>query len=214
MTTSRQKSVGSNKTKTELLQEIEELKNSVKQSNSQAVVIAEEQEHLRVTLDDYIETVSLCPMQLVLTTEPKGRGFSYTWNKYGESMLIVYSDLQNLIKNHGNGLYTDFIRKGYVYINNPSVVKKSGLSEIYKQLLNKEQMDIALRCDSQKGVDLFKSTIRTQQMFIVDMIIDKMARGGSVDLNFLFQLSQIVGTNIGEHAEEAKSYLAMNLKRE
>ena len=36
----------------------------------------------RVSPDDYVEVVSLCPTILTLTTEPKGRGFGYTWNNF------------------------------------------------------------------------------------------------------------------------------------
>ena len=195
-----------------LLKEIQRLKDEAIKVSESARNNSEGVRPDRVTADDYVEVISLCPMHLTLTTEPKGRGFSYTWNKFGESTLIVYSDLQNIIKNHGSGLYTDFIRLGYVYINNPDVVKKSGLSEIYKKILNKEQMEEVLSCTSEKGTELFSFTIKSQQMFIVDILVDRIASGEDLDLNYIDKLSRIVGADIMKYAEEAKSFLAMNLK--
>jgi hypothetical protein len=166
----------------------------------------------RVDPETYIELISLCPNQLTLSTESKGRGLNYTWNKFGEIRQIVYSDLQKIIQNHGAGLYTDFIREGYVYINNPDVVKKSGLRDVYEHLLTKEQVEEVLLCNSKKCVELFRSTLRRQQLFIGQMLIDKIAAGEVLDLNIVDELSRIVGLEIIKKAEEAKSYLDMNLK--
>ena len=168
----------------------------------------------RVSPDDYVEVVSLCPTILTLTTEPKGRGFNYTFNNFGDILQIVYADLQRIIKNHGSGLYTDFIREGYVYINSPSVVKKSGLKQIYEKILNREQMEEVISCQSQRCVEMFESTNRRQQLFISEMLIDKMARGESRDLNIIDQYSRIVTLDIVGKSQEAKSYLDMNLKEE
>ena len=151
---------------------------------------------------------------LTLTTEQKGRGFPYTWIGFGDVSPIVYSDLQRLIKNHGSGLYTDFFREGYLYINDKDVVKKSGFNQIYKEILNLEQMKKILVCDSKECVDLFKSTNKTQQLFICDMLIEELATGTKLDLNIVSELGRVVGVKITEHAEEASSYIELWGRRE
>jgi len=164
--------------------------------------------------DDYIEVISLCPGLLTLTTEQKGRGFPYTFIGFGDISPIVYSDLQRLIKNHGSGLYTDFFREGWVYINDKDVVKKSGFSQIYAKILNFEQMERILLCDSQECVKLFKSTNHTQQIFICDMLIKKLAEGAKLDLNIVSELGRFVDMKIVDHAEESAEYVKLWGKRE
>jgi hypothetical protein len=167
----------------------------------------------KVEPDTYVELISLCPTQLTLSTESKGRGFNFTWNHFGEVRQIVYSDLQKIIQNHGSGLYTDFIREGYVYINNPEVVKKSGLKDVYEKLLTKEQMEKVMACDSEECVKLFKSTFKKQQLFICTMLISKLSSGAELDLNIIDQFCRISGLDIVKQAEEAKQYIDMNLKQ-
>ena len=156
--------------------------------------------------DDYIEVVSLCPSMLTMTTEQKGRGFPYTWIAFGDVSQIVYSDLQRLIKNHGSGLYTDFFREGWVYINDKDVVKKSGFNQIYKKILNLSQMKKIILCDSKECVDLFKSTNKRQQLHVCDILIDKLAKGAKLDLNIVSELGRIVGVKITDEADEAIEY--------
>lgn len=193
--------------------EISELKKMVKESQT---TIRELQEKIEdnepryrresAKQDDYIEVVSLCPGMLTMTTEQKGRGFPYTWISFGDVSQIVYSDLQRLIKNHGSGLYTDFFRKGWVYINDKDVVKKSGFNQVYKEILNLSQMKKILLCDSKECVDLFKSTNKTQQLHVCDILIDKLAKGAKLDLNIVSELGRIAGVKITDEADEAIEY--------
>jgi hypothetical protein len=166
----------------------------------------------RINVEDYIEIISLYPGSLTMTTESKGRGLKFTWPKFGSILSIPYSNLQQIMINHSSGMYTDFIAEGYVYINNPIVVKKSGLQSVYRQILNKEQMEEVIRCKSDNAVRLFKSTNRTQQGHLVRMLISKMAEDEKLDLNIIDQFSRIFGINIVDEASVAKSYLGMDLK--
>lgn len=183
---------------------------SIENQRKESKIISDEND--KVSPDDYIEIISMCPTMLTLTTEPKGRGNHYTWVNYGDVRQIVYSQWQEILTNHGSGLYTDFIRKGYVYINNPAAVKKSGLQEVYKKLLSPEKMNEVLECNSETSVDLFNSTIKDQQLNICKILIDRIARGANYDLNVIDKLSRSSGIKLMEMAEDAKSYLEMNLK--
>jgi len=162
-----------------------------------------------VRQDDYIEVISLCPNMLTMTTEAKGMGFPYTWIKFGDISQIVYSDLQLLIKNHGSGLYTDFFREGYVYINDEDVVKKSGFTEIYAKLLNFDQMQEVLKCDSEKCAEILRTTNKTQQLFVARMIIERIIDGEKLDLNIVDKFARISNVKIIEEAEYSGSYREM-----
>jgi len=196
--------------------QIEELTRLVKNSQEQIKRLQEQADDNEprsrresVRQDDYIEVISLCPNMLTMTTEAKGMGFPYTWVKFGDISQIVYSDLQLLIKNHGSGLYTDFFREGYVYINDKDVVKKSGFNEIYEELLDFEQMQEVLKCDSEKCTKLLESTNHTQQLFIARMIIERIINGEKLDLNIIDKFARISGVKIIEEAEYSGSYRNM-----
>ena len=196
--------------------EIEELTRLVKDSQIQIENLQRQADNNEprsrresVRQDDYIEVISLCPNMLTMTTESKGMGFPYTWIKFGDISQIVYSDLQLLIKNHGSGLYTDFFREGYVYINDKDVVKKSGFNEIYEKLLDFEQMKEVLKCDSERCADLLASTNKTQQLFIARMIIERIINGEKLDLNIVDKFARISGVKIVEEAEYSGSYRNM-----
>jgi hypothetical protein len=165
-----------------------------------------------ISSEEYIEVISLCPYSVTVTTEPKGRGYYYTWPRFGGIYTIMYSDLQRLIKNHGNGVYTDFFREGYLYINNPAIVRKSGLQEVYKNLLNYEQFEEVLKCESEKCIELFKSATSTHRKFICQLLIDKLVNGEKLDLNIIDQLSRIAKIEIVKEAEDAKSFLPYKIE--
>ena len=169
-------------------------------------------ENVKVEADTYIDVVSLCPTLLTLSTASKGRGSSFTWNNFGDVQQIVYSDLQKIIQNHGNGIYTNFIKEGYVYIDNPGVVKRAGLKSVYEKLLTKEQVEKVLLCDSKECVELFKSTIKGQQLLICKMLISKITKGETLDLNIIDEISRISGVKIVDTATENKEYVGLNLK--
>jgi len=211
------------KVKSEAELEVERLKKQLAQKEKElnAYQEIEEQqksghrdidENDKVSPDDYIEIISMSPTLLTLTTEPKGRGNHYSWVQYKDTRQIVYSDWQRILTNHGSGLYTDFIRKGYVYINNPAAVKKSGLQEVYKKLLPPDKMDEVLECNRTTSLDLFNSAPKDQQLNICKLMIDRMAKGAPYDLNVIDQISRASGVEIQKLSEEAKSYLDMNLK--
>jgi len=196
--------------------EIEELTRLVRDSQTQIQRLQQQADDNEprarresVRQDDYIEVVSLCPNMLTMTTEAKGMGFPYTWTNFGDISQIVYSDLQLLIKNHGSGLYTDFFREGYVYINDKDVVKKSGFNEIYEKLLTFEQMQEVIKCDSEKCAELLASTNKRQQLHVARMVIEKIINGEKLDLNIVDKFARISGVNIVEEARYSGSYREM-----
>jgi len=196
--------------------EIEELTRIVRDSQEQIKRLQEQADDNEprarresVRQDDYIEVVSLCPNMLTMTTEAKGMGFPYTWTNFGDISQIVYSDLQLLIKNHGSGLYTDFFREGYVYINDKDVVKKSGFNEIYEKLLTFDEMSEVVKCDSEKCAKLLAGTNKTQQLHVARMVIERLIDGEKLDLNIVDKFARISGVKIVEEAEYSGSYREM-----
>ena len=163
--------------------------------------------------EDYIEVISLCSNPLTLTTESNGRGFPYMFPRFGDISQIVYSDLQLLIKSHGSGLYTDFFREGYVYINDPRIIKKSGFGKIYDKILNYEEMLEVLKCNSDNCVTLFKRTNVKQKLNICEMIIDRISSGEKMDLNIVDVMARDAGVDITSISESTRKHKEMLAKK-
>ena len=93
-----------------LKDELEEIKNLLKGLtqnqvpvvNNENVIIEEDEDDCEITPNKYIKVMSLNFGKLVLTTEAKGQGKVYIFNKFGDVRNIMYSDLSNLYHHHSN----------------------------------------------------------------------------------------------------------------
>lgn len=191
----------------ELREELSQLKGLLKQSTEEALnprqevqTIPSEQEVV-LRADDYINIMSLVPYHLNLATAPFGQGVVKRFIKFGETKRILYSELTSILENHRN-----FIEEGLFYILDSRVVRQHGLDDIYSRILTKERIEEILEAGEDVSVELFAQTSRKQQEIIVQMLIEKIARGEYVNLNVIDKISRIYQTNIVEAAEERKAF--------
>lgn len=184
----------------ELKKNIDELKeqktNEIKRPKKE---ISEENDFIKINPDDYIKVMSLCPYTLNLSTEPRGRGKTFSFQRFGQVKRILYSDLVFIMENHQN-----FLNDGYFVILNANIIRRHGLDEIYEHILTKENIEKILEGNQSDAVSLFKNANEQQQKLIVDLFIQKILDGEQVDYNFLDRLSRIAGFSIVEKAETVK----------
>jgi hypothetical protein len=180
----------------QLRKEIEELKklvlNSAKSVETKDTDIPfasqyldDESNEIKISGDDYIKVMSLCPHVLNLTTEQKGRGKLFMFKSFGEVKRILYSDLVKIIENHNN-----FLHDGLFIILNNKVVRRHGLDEVYAKILTKEKINAILNGEQSDAVNLFKSTNLNQQKIIIDIIVAKLVDGLYLDLNLIDRISR------------------------
>ena len=205
-TKSRQKKVTAPVIKAEvsqddLLKEIEKLKSQLNELTSEKDTNEEVGE---IRPDEYISVISLCPSMLNLSTRMGGKGKLFTFREFGERKRILYSDLIEVMENHG-GEFTNFLAEGYYYITDKRVVRRHGLDDLYATLLDKATMEKILKANSSDTMTLFESGTKAQQKHICEIIVDKMLAGEEVDLNLIDSLSRSSGIKVVERVEAIKA---------
>ena len=154
--------------------------------------------------NDMVEVVSLCYDRLNLNTKDHGDGNRYSFDYYGETKMIMLSELAQIKETQKN-----FARKGFFFINNTSAVRQLGLEEDYKKILSPEKINEVIS-NSPNAEKLFKSTNSGQQGILAKMIIAMLMEGKSVDMNLVHKISEISGMNINQIVLDQKESIERN----
>lgn len=196
-----------------LFKEIERLKKQIENDKETPLNISKNESYegndldefnkIKINQDDYIKVVSLTPFQLNLTCEPKGAGKCFTFRGFGQTKRVLYSDLVKILENAHS-----FLEKAYFYIMDKRVIRRHGLDDLYEKILTKEKIEAIIEGNSNDAVSLFKSASESQQLIIVEMLIEKLVKDpDSVDLNMVDKISRASGVKIQEKAEEGRELL-------
>ncbi|MCK9198250.1 MAG: hypothetical protein M0P49_01465 [Bacilli bacterium] len=145
----------------------------------------------------YIKVMSLNFGKLVLSTESKGQGKVFVFNKFGDVKNIVYSELANLIHHQQS-----FAEQGRFYVFDKQVVKNHGLVEHYEKFMNKEMIDNILNHNREEIIALFNNTTKTQRDIIVNLLIKKIVNGEDVDITKVDIISRLAEVNIYDIARD------------
>jgi hypothetical protein len=188
----------------ELKKQIEELRKLVEGSTKAENEVVQDDDfvnddELKISGDDYIKVMSLCPYVLNLTTELKGKGKIFTFQKFGEVKRILYNDLVKILEVHPH-----FANEGLFIIMNSKVVRRHGLDESYDNILTKENIEKILSGNQSDAVNLFKIANPKQKEMIATIIIDRMVGGLEMDLNLVDRLSREMDYRITDRVNEIK----------
>jgi hypothetical protein len=145
----------------------------------------------------YIKVMSLNFGKLVLSSEGKGQGKIFVFNKFGEVKNIIYSDLANLIHHQQS-----FAEQGRFYIFDKNVVRNHGLDEYYNKFMTKEMIENILNNNREEVISLFTNTTDAQKETIVNILIKKIIDGADIDINKVDIISRIYGQNIYDIARD------------
>ena len=193
-----------------LRSELDELKqmvlNLTKQNQVQNQPIQQIIQDVNPTIDEddsdirpnkYIKVMSLNFGKLVLSTESKGQGKVFVFNKFGDVKNIVYSELANLIHHQQS-----FAEQGRFYVFDKQVIKNHGLVEYYEKFMTKEMIDNILNHNREEIVTLFNNTTKTQREVIVNLLIKKIVNGEDVDITKVDIISRLAEVNIYDIARD------------
>jgi len=145
--------------------------------------------------NEYIKVMSLIDNKLNLSTRDHGLGKTFSFEEFGETQDILYSDLMEINNHHRN-----FLEAGYYYILDDRVVAIASKKDAYKKILTKEQIEKILNND-EAAISLFQKANPKQQEVIVKFIIKKIINNEPVDYNLIDKLSRVSGVNIVEKAK-------------
>ncbi len=168
---------------------------NITESQSSISIIDEDDSDIRP--NKYIKVMSLNFGKLVLSTESKGQGKVFVFNKFGDVKNIVYSELANLIHHQQS-----FAEQGRFYVFDKQVVKNHGLVEYYEKFMDKEMIENILDHNREEIITLFNNTTKTQRDIIVNLLIKKIVDGVDVDITKIDIISRLAEVNIYDIARD------------
>lgn len=99
---------------------------------------------------------------------------------------------------------SNMVRSGSIYIDDEQFLADHNLTDVYRYLLSKDQLQHLLDNDPKYAIEAYKGANDNQKQIILDMICDKLDKGQEVDGNILITLSKLSGKDLLEmqNAEE------------
>lgn len=146
-----------------------------------------------------VKVINLMHNPLNISTEPNGRGRVYTFKNYGDTKLIKYDDLVEIISSYPNTM-----EKGCAYICDKEAVESLGLSEEYNNLFDKETMDKIMWLREETDLDLFLGMDRNLQESMALEIAKLLNANERIDYNYLREIKNKTGIDIEEIADNLK----------
>ena len=96
-----------------------------------------------------------------------------------------------IVANMGN-----MIRSGRVYIADQDFVESHNLGEVYKHILNVDQLKSLFDKDGKTIIEAYKMANDAQKQIIVDMISERKVNGQFVDANAAIEISKLCGKDL------------------
>ncbi len=180
-----------NETLIALQKQLAELQSKIegKEENSQ-VVIKQNGDLTRT-----VKVVSLLPNVYNLSTQPLGRGKLYQFNRFGDSHMIKFSDMQDIL-----AIYLNQFEKGYAVLTNKQDYEDLGIGYIFDEVMDKEKIEQLVKLDTQDSVDIIIDMEEDMQEKIIGIIANRIAEGASYDYNKIKKLED-AGLEINELVE-------------
>lgn len=165
-------------------------------NKSQTVVVNADNNAIR---GKKVKVVNLMQNPLNLSTEPNGMGRIFTFNKYGDSKLIKFDDLADIVASYP---YT--MEHGLAYICDKEVVEELGLADDYAKLFDKERMDKVVKLREESDLDLFLGMDINLQESAARRIAELINANERMDYNYLRTIKEKTGIDIEVIAKELK----------
>lgn len=134
-----------------------------------------------------------------MKTSNDGSARHFRFEKLGQTIPIIYEHLINCI-NTDRWLFED----GLVYIGDPNVIREQCLEDAYKKFLTPETIENIMNFNINTIVEMVRSTTPAIQETIVDIVVDKLNHGGSIDMNKVNAIGNVCNVNIMELASKLK----------
>lgn len=148
-----------------------------------------------------VKVVNLMHNTLNISTEPRGMGRVYTFKEYGDSRLIKYDDLADIV-----AAYPRTMEGGFAYICDKEVVEALGLADDYQKLFNKETMDKVMKLREESDLELFLGMDIKLQESTAKKIAERINANERVDYNYIRIIKEKTGIDIEAIANDLKDF--------
>lgn len=178
--------------------ELENLKQQVELLKS--MVFNKEKENIDKDRD--IPFISLSLGTLNLSTEGDGKGDIFTFEHFGDNLMIPMTQAKQIIRKNKN-----FIREGLVYIDDEEFIKSERLTSSYKNILSKEEIESLITKKKKDFESTFNNMTKSQQELIAGLIVDKIRKDEEVDMNIIQVINTSLKTDLIREVEDFKLLL-------
>lgn len=146
-----------------------------------------------------IKCINLMHNPINISTEPDGQGRCYSFKNYGESRMIKFDELSDIVASYP---YT--MEHGFVYICDPRVVEIFGLDEDYKNVYTKEVLDKIIWLKEDSDLDLFLGLEDNLKESMAVEIAKLMNNNERMNYNYLREIKEKCGIDIEDIAKSIK----------
>ena len=148
-----------------------------------------------------VKVVNLMHNTLNIATAPRGMGRVYTFKGYGDSRLIKYDDLADIV-----AAYPKTMEGGFAYICDKEVVEALGLADDYQKLFDKETMDRVMKLREESDLELFLGMDIKLQESTAKKIAERINANERVDYNYIRIIKEKTGIDIEAIANDLKDF--------
>lgn len=130
-----------------------------------------------------VKVISLVPNTYNLTTQPNGRGKLYTFNKFGDSLNIRFTDMQDILN-----IYGQQFESGMAILTNKKDYDDLAIGYLWDSVISKDKLDRLLELKDEKSIDAILNMDKDTQERIARIIAQKIFDGVNYNYNVIRDL--------------------------
>ena len=180
-----------------LLDRLERLESMILQSNKKETL--KEENIGLIPMHKIIKVVSLYNGILNLKTSTNDRNAVFKFNFFGDEQPIFYTDLVKAI-----AMQQRFFKDGFCMILDADVVKAHYLTDAYKSLLTREQIDNFLDFSESEIKELYPKLTQIQKITVLERVALKINNRDSIDMNKVDIVSSVSQQSLTDLANKLK----------
>lgn len=160
--------------------QMESLQNQFNAQNSDNnnIVVAQSDNITRT-----VKVISLVPNTYNLTTQPNGRGKLYTFNKFGDSLNIRFTDMQDILN-----IYGQQFESGMAILTNKKDYDDLAIGYLWDSVISKDKLDRLLELKDEESIDAILNMDKDTQERIARIIAQKIFDGVNYNYNVIRDL--------------------------
>lgn len=130
-----------------------------------------------------VKVISLVPNTYNLTTQPNGRGKIYTFNKFGDSLNIRFTDMQDILN-----IYGQQFESGMAILTNKKDYDDLAIGYLWDSVISKDKLDRLLELKDEESIDAILNMDKDTQERIARIIAQKIFDGVNYNYNVIRDL--------------------------
>ena len=161
----------------------EEINNLKSQQSIQPQVIVQQSANNDLTRT--VKVTSLIGNTYFLSTQPNGRGATFRFNNYGDSLNIKFTEMQSILQIYGRQF-----EEGYAILGSKKDYEDLGIGYVYDMVLTKDAFDKLLQLKSEDDVDIILGFSDEMLDNVLRIIAERINNGANYDMNIINKLQK------------------------